>query len=320
MSYLISRLTQIFIIIFILTYAVYNLIDLMPGDAITRLKQENPSLKPEDLERLKKQRGLDKPSYIRYFYWLKNLVKDGYLGYSEIYKQSVAGMMGDRLITTLKVILPVFILTLSIAIPVGVFSALKQYSKFDYAVNLFAFIAFSVPTFVTGLLVIYLLAKELNLFPPGGLGTPGATHFLDEVRYLVLPVLVLCFYESGQWIRYVRGTMLEVLKQDYIRTARAKGLSEDEVIFKHALKNVFISFITLLALFIPLLFGGALITETVFGINGMGRLLYDSIKNSDTDVAMAAFLFLSLMTMLANFGADILYTAVDPRIRIGAKK
>lgn len=316
MPYILSRLSQIVIIIFILTYAVYNLIDLMPGDAVSRLKQENPSLKAEDLERLKKQRGLDKPAYKRYFYWLKNLALNGYLGYSIIYKQKVSGMIGERLITTLKLILPVFILTLSIAIPVGVFTAMRQYSKLDYSVNLIAFIAFSVPTFVTGLLAIYLFAKEWQLLPPGGLGTPGISSILDEVRYLILPVLVLCFYESGQWIRYIRGTMLEVLKQDYIRTARAKGLKEEEVIFKHALKNVLISFITLLALFIPMLFGGALITETVFGINGMGRLLYDSIKNSDTDVAMAAFLFLAFMTMLANFAADILYIAVDPRVRV----
>ena len=315
MSYLLNRFIQIVIVLFILSFIVFQLIDLMPGDPITRLHAENPGLKPDDIKRLIKQRGLDKPSHIRYFYWLKQL-SQGELGYSMTYKIRVEEMVGTKIFTTLKLMIPVFFISLLFAIPIGIYSAIRQYSRFDYTVNLMAFIGLSVPTFVVGLVVILIFAQKLNLFPPGGIKTPGVSELLDQIKYIILPVAVLSYHTIGTWLRYLRGSLLEVLKQDYIRTARAKGMSEDVVILKHAVRNALIPFITILALSIPALFSGALITETIFGIHGMGRLLYQSIVNQDTDVAMAAFLFLSFLTLCFNYFADMIYMAIDPRIRL----
>ncbi|GMT50285.1 MAG: peptide ABC transporter permease [bacterium] len=319
MAFILNRLIQMIIVLFILSFVVFMLIDLMPGDATTRLKMENPGIKKDDLDRLKKLRGLDQSVTIQYFFWLKRVIR-GDLGYSITYKIPVKEMIADKLITTLKLAIPVLILTLAIAIPIGIIAGIRQYSAFDYSVNLLAFIGFSVPTFVLGLLAILFFAQHLNLFPPIGLGTPENDDWLDQVQYLVLPVLTLSFYDTGNWVRYIRGTLLEVIKPDYIRTAMAKGLPDDVVIVKHAVRNILIPFITIFALSIPVLFSGALITEKVFGVQGMGHLLYDSATSSDTDVAMAAFLFIAMLTLFFNFLADILYTVVDPRVRIKGRK
>ena len=316
MHHILSRFIQMLVVLFILSFVIFHLIEFMPGDATSILKAENPKIKPHDLERLIKQRGLDKPSYIRYFFWLKRIIQ-GELGYSFVYKVKVEDMVGGRILTTLKLTIPTILITLLIALPIGILSALKQYSFFDYFINTSAFIGFSVPTFVWSLIAIFIFSQNLNLFPPGGMGTPGMEGFLnfDLITYIILPIAVLSFYDAGPWVRYVRATMLDVIKQDYIRTARAKGLPEDVVIIKHAVRNILMPFVTLVALHMPALFSGTLIVETVFGIPGMGRLLYDSVMKQDSDVAMSAFLLIAFMTLLFNFIADVIYTYIDPRIR-----
>ncbi|MDH5680780.1 MAG: ABC transporter permease [Spirochaetota bacterium] len=375
MPYYLNRLIQMIVVLSILSFVVFIIIDKMPGDPAQALAVENPGMKKEDLIALKIQMGYIKknPNYnpksknaedrkkylkisssVRYLYWTEQVlgfglyqVKDpsgqlvekfhltwrfpivksesfpyfkfkytGSLGYSINYKRQVTDMLGPRIISTLKLTIPVIILALSIALPLGIYAAIRQYSPYDYTVNMMAFIGFSVPTFIMGIMAIYFFSQKLNLFPPAGLGTPGVSGWLDDVKYLVLPVMVLGFYDIGNWLRYIRGSVLEVLKQDYVRTARAKGLSEDIVIIKHAVRNAIMPLVTLMALSIPVLFSGALVTEQIFGLPGMGKLLFESVVNKDSNVAMAAFLFIAMLTLLFNFLADILYTIVDPRVRV----
>jgi peptide/nickel transport system permease protein len=315
-SYLLHRLIQMIIVLFLLSLGTYYLLGLMPGDPVELLITSNPKVKPEDIQRLKKVYGLDQPIYIRYFKWLKRVTLEGDLGFSRTYKKPTSEILKIRIWNTLKLMTLSFLLSLIIAIPSGVYSAIKQYSTFDYFVNLMAFLGISVPTFWSGILAILFFSVQLQWFPAGGMFTIGVNSLLDQLKYLILPTVVLSIESISGWSRYIRSSMLEVLHEDYIRTARAKGVSEEKVIFYHALRNALIPTVTILALSIPGLFSGALITETIFAWPGMGRLLYDSVMGSDYYVAMLCFLSLGFLTLIFNFLADILYAVVDPRIRV----
>jgi peptide/nickel transport system permease protein len=315
-SYLLHRLIQMIIVLFLLSLGTYYLLGLMPGDPVELLITSNPKVKPEDIQRLKKVYGLDQPIYIRYFKWLKQVTLEGDLGFSRTYKKPTSEILKIRIWNTLKLMTLSFLLSLIIAIPIGVYSAIKQYSTFDYFVNLMAFLGISVPTFWSGILAILFFSVQLQWFPAGGMFTIGIDSWLDQLKYLILPTVVLSIESISGWSRYIRSSMLEVLHEDYIRTARAKGVSEEKVIFYHALRNALIPTVTILALSIPGLFSGALITETIFAWPGMGRLLYDSVMGSDYYVAMLCFLSLGFLTLIFNFLADILYAVVDPRIRV----
>lgn len=304
------------IVLFLLSLGTYYLLGLMPGDPVELLITSNPKVKPEDIQRLKKVYGLDQPIYIRYFKWLKQVTLEGDLGFSRTYKKPTSEILKIRIWNTLKLMTLSFLLSLIIAIPIGVYSAIKQYSTFDYFVNLMAFLGISVPTFWSGILAILFFSVQLQWFPAGGMFTIGIDSWLDQLKYLILPTVVLSIESISGWSRYIRSSMLEVLHEDYIRTARAKGVSEEKVIFYHALRNALIPTVTILALSIPGLFSGALITETIFAWPGMGRLLYDSVMGSDYYVAMLCFLSLGFLTLIFNFLADILYAVVDPRIRV----
>jgi peptide/nickel transport system permease protein len=315
-SYLLHRLIQMIIVLFLLSLGTYYLLGLMPGDPVELLITSNPKVKPEDIQRLKKVYGLDQPIYIRYFKWLKQVTLEGDLGFSRTYKKPTLEILKIRIWNTLKLMTLSFLLSLIIAIPIGVYSAIKQYSTFDYFVNLMAFLGISVPTFWSGILAILFFSVQLQWVPAGGMFTIGIDSWLDQLKYLILPTVVLSIESISGWSRYIRSSMLEVLHEDYIRTARAKGVSEEKVIFYHALRNALIPTVTILALSIPGLFSGALITETIFAWPGMGRLLYDSVMGSDYYVAMLCFLSLGFLTLIFNFLADILYAVVDPRIRV----
>ncbi len=315
-TYLLHRLIQMVIVLFLLSLGTYYLLGLMPGDPVELLITSNPKVKPEDIQRLKKVYGLDQPIYIRYFKWLKQVTLKGDLGFSRTYKKPTSEILKIRIWNTLKLMTLSFLLSLIIAIPIGVYSAIKQYSTFDYFVNLMAFLGISVPTFWSGILVILFFSVRLQWFPAGGMFTVGIDSWLDQLKYLILPTVVLSIESISGWSRYIRSSMLEVLHEDYIRTARAKGVSEEKIIFYHAFRNALIPTVTILALSIPGLFSGALITETIFAWPGMGRLLYDSVMGSDYYVAMLCFLSLGFLTLLFNFLADILYAVIDPRIRV----
>ena len=226
-----------------------------------------------------------------------------------------------RIGNTIQLMLPALILSLLVAIVLGILSAYRQYSWLDYIINFCAFVGISLPVFWFGIMMIYVFAESWLLLPAGGIQTPGITQataqhvIFDRLQYAILPTIVLSIFYIGRWLRYVRASMLEVLPQDYIRTARAKGLSEKSVILKHAFRNALIPVVTILAISIPSLFGGALLTETVFSWPGIGRLQYEAVMNSDYYVAIVVFLISAVLVMIGNLIADIIYVMIDPRIR-----
>ena len=236
---------------------------------------------------------------------------------------SVGGYIvtSGRIGNTIQLMLPAILLSLLFAIPLGIFSAYRQYSLLDYIINFLAFIGISLPVFWFGIMMVYLFSEVLMLFPAGGVQTPGIyaqgvwAVLLDRLKYAVLPTVVLSIFYTGIWLRYMRSSMLEVLPKDFIRTARAKGLSERIVILKHAFRNALIPVVTVLALSIPSLFGGAVLTETVFSWPGIGRLQYDAVINNDYYVAIVVFLISAMLVMLGNLLADTVYIMIDPRIR-----
>jgi len=314
--YLGKKLVESLLILFILSIVVYYMLSLMPGDPIELLVTSRPNIKAEDVVRLKKIYGLDQPIYIRYFKWLKEVVIHGDLGFSRTYKKPTSEILQGRLSNTVKLMLAAFLFSLFVAIPVGIYSATHQYSKLDFLINILAFIGISIPSFWLGIMLLMIFSEKLSLLPAGGMFTIGDTGILDKIKYMILPVLSLSAQSIGGWVRYVRSGMLEVIQKEYIQTARAKGLDEESIIYKHAFKNALIPLITIIALSLPILVSGATITELVFAWPGMGRLLLDSVLNTDYYVAMIAMMLLAALTLASNFIADLLYAVVDPRIRL----
>ncbi|HBQ20497.1 MAG: diguanylate cyclase [Deltaproteobacteria bacterium GWA2_38_16] len=315
--YLSRRFFQTLFILFILSIVIYYMLGLMPGDPVELLITANPKIKAEDIARLKKVYGLDKPIYVRYFKWLKQVVVEHDLGFSRTYKKPTVEIIEGRVKNTFFLMLGAFLMSILIAVPIGIYSAINHYSKLDFIISILAFIGISVPSFWLGLMLIAVFSEKLGFLPAGGIQTIGMDDIGDKLKYMILPITSLSVQQIGSLVRYVRSSMLEVIQQDYLRTARAKGLDEDTILYKHALRNALIPVITILALSLPGLVSGAVITETIFAWPGMGRLLLDSVLSNDYYVAMLALLFLAVLTMASNFVADILYAIVDPRIRMG---
>ena len=240
----------------------------------------------------------------------------GNLGWS-LKQEKVSTLIWERIGNTLRLMGPALFLSILIALPLGMAAAVRQYSVLDHSVNLAAFIGISLPVHWFGLMLIHVFAVWLALFPVSGLQTPGLESWSDKLWHTVLPVTVLSIAYVGRWLRYMRASMLEVIKQDYIRTARAKGAPERRVIFIHAFRNALIPVVTILAMSIPVLFGGALITETIFSWPGMGSLIYEAIIGSDYYVAIIGFLISAALVMVGNLLADVMYAVIDPRVRVG---
>ncbi len=316
-QYILKRLLQSVIVLFFLSIIIFMLIQLMPGDVVTQFLLENPGAKPteKEIQRYKEFHGLDKPLIIQYFLSMFRLVQ-GEFGRSKNYQIEISQLIPARILTTLKLTIPVIMLSLLVAIPIGIFTAVYQYSRFDYFVNILVFLGISLPTFWIGLVGIYIFSLKLQILPSSGIQTINVDSILDQLKYFILPVFVLSIHGTGSWVRYMRGSFLEILNLEYIRTAKAKGLSEEIVIFKHAFRNALIPLITILTLSLPFLVSGALITEQIFSIPGMGQLLYHSIIEKDRDMALVSFLILALLTLLFNIIADIFYSIIDPRIKL----
>jgi len=316
--FLLRRVLQSGVVLMGLSVLMFTLLVYTPGDPVELLAASDPDIQPEDITRLRKYYGLDDPFYIRYFKWLRTVVQ-GDFGYSRTYSVPVINLMGQRLVNTLWLVGTSFLVAFAAGIAIGIYSALRQYSVADYGVTVFSFIGLAMPNFWQGIVMILIFAVWIPLFPAGGMITPGVKAgwpmFLDRLWHLVLPASVLATSGMAAWTRYMRSSMLEVIRQDYVRTARAKGLAEGKVINKHALRNALLPIITLIALSIPNVLNGAVLTETVFSWPGMGLLLFQAILGHDFNVAMAVLLFLALITVLFNLLADIAYAIVDPRIR-----
>ena len=311
--YVAGRLVETLVVLALMSYLIYGLIGLMPGDPIDIMVQADPNLTTADAARLKALYGLDKPLHERYLNWLRAALA-GDLGYSRVHNAPVLEVLAPRFANTLVLMGLAFVVSLLIALPIGIYSALRPYGARDYAINFVALAGISVPVFWLALMLIYLFAVQWGVLPAGGMQTIGVDSLADRATYLVLPVLTLSAASAGGFTRFVRASTMETMRQDYIRTARAKGLSESRVVLKHALRNALIPVVTIVALSFGGLFSGALITETMFSYLGMGKLIYDSILGNDYNLALIGLLFATLLTLLANLAADICYAWLDPRI------
>lgn len=295
---------------------IFFVFALAPGDFVTT----NVKLTAEKAHELRVLYGLDKPIIEQYFIWLGNLLQ-GNLGFSLQHHEPVSTVLGHYIWNSFYIAIVTLILTWSIAVAVGVISATKQYSLFDGLVTLGVFAAMSFPSFFLGLLLIKWFAVDFKLFPIGGMINTGSqstgwAYIWEVAHHMVLPVTVLTMLSVGSLTRYFRTNMLEVIRQDFIRTARAKGLKERVVVYKHALRNALLPAITLLGFELPGLFAGAIITEQIFNWPGVGHIHLEALANRDYPVLMGFTMFLAALTVLGNLLADILYGVADPRIRL----
>lgn len=315
-KYVLRRLLQMIPLLFGISIIIFYLFSLMPGDYIT----SNRTITPQRANELRDLYGLNKPIIERYFIWLKNALQ-GNFGFSLKYLQSVSSLINSYIWNSFIISFFTLIFTWTIALVIGVFSATKQNSLFDRLITLVVFASLSFPSFFIGLLMIKIFGVDLNLLPIGGMintgsNSTGLAYVLEVAKHMILPVSILTFLSVGSLTRYFRTGMLDVLKMDFIRTARAKGLKERTVIFRHALKNAILPAITLLAFELPGLFSGAIITEQIFNWPGIGRIQLEALNFRDYPVLMTLTMFLSFLTIFGSFLADVLYAAADPRIRL----
>jgi peptide/nickel transport system permease protein len=317
-KYIFKRLIFTFPLIFAVTVISFLIIHLSPGDPTAMLI--NPRTRPEDRERIRENLGLNKPLYEQYLIWVKNVTVHGDMGYSMVNGKPVLKCILERIPNTLILMGISYIGAILLAIPLGIYSSIRQYETGDYILTFFSFIGISIPAFWFSLILIYLFTVNLHLLPSIGTISPLtenniADKAIDFLKHLIMPSFVLIFTNLAIWSRYIRSSMLEVLRTDYIRTARAKGQIELLVIYKHALKNALIPIITLIGLSVPDLLAGAFVIEMIFSWPGMGRLGMDAIFHRDYTVLMGIIMFSSILIILANLITDILYAIVDPRVK-----
>lgn len=312
--YIVRRLLQALPLLFAISVVSFAILKFTPGGPLAAY-EGNPDFTEADRLRLENAFGLDRPLPVQYVNWLGAFIRLDW-GYSFASHLPVLDLIAERLPNTLYLMGTVFLVVLLLAIPIGVFTATKQYSFFDHVITGATFAFLSTPTFWLGLLLIILFGLQLRWLPLGGMATPGADFDLaDRARHLVLPVMTLALVQVGGHVRYLRASMLETIGQDFMRTARAKGLSERVLTMRHAFKNAAIPLVTIVALDLPELFVGALVTEQIFGWPGMGRLFWDAATRSDYPVLQGILAVSSALIILANLFADVLYGYLDPRIR-----
>ncbi len=319
LHYLIRRIMQMIPLLFFISALIYLLLYLMPGDPLYSMLEDVPNLRPEDYKRLRRLYGLDDPVYIQYWKWLWQMLHLN-PGYSREYGQPVFDVILPALKNTLVLTITAVVIGKSLAVLLGIFSAIRQYSIWDYVLTVLTFIGYCIPGFWLALMMIIVFAVKLGWLPTSGMVSPDIipgswAATLDWIKHLILPVAVLSISEIIQVQRYMRSSLLEVLRQDYLTTARAKGLNERIVIGRHALKNALIPVVTIIAITMPRVIGGSTVVETVFGYPGMGRLLYVSIMGNDFVVAMTVVMIIAFTVVFFNLLADILYGWLDPRIR-----
>ncbi len=319
-QYLIRRLIQSVLTLFVISIILFGLISSVPG-GIMSAYEENPDFSAEDIARIEAKYGLNDPVPVRYAKWVMNILK-GDWGNSFVSKRPAIQEVKDRLPNTLILMGSMLVVTLLIAIPLGIISAIKQYSLFDHISTTIAFAGQSLPVFWFGLMLIIIFHVTLRrpdgrpLLPGSGMVTLGAPPSLgDRIEHLILPVTMLALVSAAGYMRYLRSSMLDVIHEDYVRTARAKGLRERMVLYRHALRNALIPLVTLIGLDLPSLFGGALFTETIFAWPGIGRLYFNAALKTDYPVVMAVLLIYSALILASNLLVDIFYAVLDPRIR-----
>jgi peptide/nickel transport system permease protein len=316
-QYIIRRVLAMIPVLLGISLLIFLVFAMAPGDALTGT---DPHMSIAAKAQLRHQMHLDKPKVVQYLYWLKGAAQ-GDLGRSTFYKKSVSTVINSYIWNSFYLGLASTVAVVLIAIPIGVVAATKQYSLFDSVSSIFALIAMSVPDFFVGLLLIKFLSMDLSIFPVSGMHTIGGNaagigKVGDVMYHMFLPFLVLTITSLAGIMKYMRSSMLEVISEDYIRTARSKGLKEKVVIYKHALRNALIPIITLLGFTIPGLFAGAIITEQIFSWPGIGPVTLLAVQNRDYPLSMGINMIYAVLTLLGNLIADITYAIVDPRIRL----
>ena len=298
-----------------ISLVLYTVLALAPGDPFGELTT-NPSVPPEVAAALRAKFGLDDPVMVRYVRWLGAMLQ-GDWGFSFVSRVNVDTLILQRLPTTLVVIGAAQVLAILVALPVGVLAGTRPYSLFDQVANTLAFIGFSLPTFFTGLLLILVFSIKLDWLPfvyRADIAETGWRFYWEHIKQSIMPVLVLGLFQGASLVRYVRSSVLDVVRLDYVTTARSKGIGERKVISRHVVRNALIPVVTLVALQMPIVFGGAIVTEQIFRVPGIGSLLISAMLSNDTPVVMAVTFVFACLVIFFNFLADILYAWLDPRI------
>ena len=323
-TYIGKRLISLIPVLLIISILIYILINLMPGDPIMAMLDPEKTAamtiaeRNDYVETMRAFLGYDKSAFERYFIWIKDTFIDGEFGYSIRFNKPVNQIIGAYIARSFKVNIIGFVFAFLISIPVGIAAAVKKNKLFDKIVTVVTIVGISLPSFFVALLLIMLFVVKLDLLPFSGMSDPRGV--VPDWKYLVLPVTVIVLTSLASLIRYVRAAMIDVLQADYVRTARAKGLAEKVVIYRHAFQNALIPVVTLIGMWIPALFGGSIIVEKIFAYPGMGYLLSQAYGFKDRAVLQTALLFFGMLTLLGNIFIDIGYMVVDPRIREGKGK
>ncbi|WP_162559461.1 ABC transporter permease [Microvirga sp. 17 mud 1-3] len=309
--YVLQRLLGMLVVMFVVVTIVFIIVRIAPGDPAAVML--GPDATPQDIAALRARLGLDRPLFVQYVFFLAQLIR-GDLGESIFLNQPVLSALAERAEPTFFLTLFSILIAAVIAIPIGVLSAYKRGSLFDQTATTLAMLAASIPSFWLGLLLIQFFAVRFSLFPVSGYGGPGAS-FATRLSHLVLPAFALGVVSSALILRFTRASMLDVLSDDYVRTARSKGMGEFRVVMKHAFKNALIPVLTVIGLTAALLVSGAVVTETVFSLPGVGSLVVSAVLRRDYPIIQGALLIIAALYVLINFLIDMLYLAVDPRVR-----
>ena len=318
-QYIIRRVLISICVLFGVSFLIYGILRSMPGDFVEQMTSGNPTITAEQKELLRESYGLNGSVIEGYIGWIKNAIK-GDFGTSFLYAKPVTEVISSRMWTSFSLASIAFVIQLCIAIPLGILAATKQYTKIDYAIVFLALAGISLPSFFFAAILQRVFAMGLGWLPLSGMVTArenftGFRLTLDIGYHFILPIAVFVITGIGSWLRYVRTNMLEVLNADYIRTARAKGLAERKVIGKHGFRNTLIPIVTFIGGSIPSLFAGAIITEGIFSIPGLGKAALDAVGNKDLPFLMGYLMFMAVLTLIGTLISDILYAVVDPRIR-----
>lgn len=315
-KYVFKRLIQTIPVLIGISIIVFILVKLQPGDPFSSMM--DPNISKEMQEKMLETLGYNDPIIVQYFKWLLRAIQ-GDLGYSIQFKQPVLSVISSRLGNTVILSLCSMIISILIAIPCGVISATKQRTKTDYMVTIFAFMGLSIPSFFFGMLLIKVFSVDLGWLPISGMVSTGVNlsgfgYAFDIAKHMLLPMIVLALMNTASLMRYTRSDMIEILKTDYIRTARSKGVRKRSIIYQHALKNELLPLITVVAMQIPSLLSGALLTETIFVWPGIGRLNYNAVISRDYPLIMGIVMMVAIISLFTNLIADILYSVVDKRV------
>ncbi|MBQ6013957.1 MAG: ABC transporter permease [Firmicutes bacterium] len=335
-KYIIKRIVYLVVVFFVVSFLMYALYNLIPSDpARNQLEAIKKTVKPDVYqkmyEELREEMGLDDSIFVRYARWM-GLAKqkqsgkidgllEGNFGMSQFYKKSVIEVVGPPIGNTIFINIFATILALGITIPLGIYCAVHKNGKVDNFTQVFTIVGYSIPIYITALVFVYIFAVLLRLFPVGGMGTPGAEYtgmraFWDKLYYFSLPLIVMTFGSLGGMTRYVRASMIDALSMDHIKTARAKGVKEKVVIYSHAWRNALLPVITLIISWFLGIFGGSVIIENTFNLNGMGKLYISALNNHDYDLALSIQMFYTVVSLIGALVIDLSYGLVDPRVRI----